>query len=71
MMMAAIMVVKGAPRSSKSQINRMRRNQFDAVPEFGLPNPTMHKTGEVVALADLDVLARIYARIALAALRAG
>ena len=39
--------------------------------EFGLPNPTMHKTDEVVALADLDVLARIYARIALAALRAG
>jgi succinyl-diaminopimelate desuccinylase len=32
--------------------------------EFGLCNATMHKTDEAVALADLDVLARIYARIA-------
>ncbi|MGX7953372.1 succinyl-diaminopimelate desuccinylase [Tsuneonella sp. HG249] len=36
--------------------------------EFGLVNATMHKTDEAVALADLDALARIYARIALAAL---
>jgi succinyl-diaminopimelate desuccinylase len=39
--------------------------------EFGLSNATMHKTDEAVALADLDTLARIYARIARAALAAG
>lgn len=32
--------------------------------EFGLSNATMHKRDEAVALADLDVLARIYRRIA-------
>jgi succinyl-diaminopimelate desuccinylase len=36
--------------------------------EFGLCHATMHKTDEAVAVADLDVLARIYARIARAAL---
>ena len=36
--------------------------------EFGLVNATMHKRDEAVAVADLDVLARIYGRIALAAL---
>jgi len=36
--------------------------------EFGLPNATMHKRDEAVALADLEVLARIYRRIAEAAL---
>ena len=36
--------------------------------EFGLCNATMHKTDEAVALADLEVLARIYRRIARAAL---
>lgn len=36
--------------------------------EFGLNNATMHKTDEAVALADLDCLARIYARIAQVAL---
>ena len=36
--------------------------------EFGLVNATMHKRDEAVALADLEVLARIYARIARAAL---
>ena len=36
--------------------------------EFGLVNATMHKTDEAVAVADLGVLARIYARIARAAL---
>ncbi|MCZ8324631.1 MAG: succinyl-diaminopimelate desuccinylase [Sphingomonadaceae bacterium] len=36
--------------------------------EFGLCNATMHKRDEAVAVADLDVLARIYARIAQAAL---
>ena len=36
--------------------------------EFGLSNATMHKRDEAVAIADLDVLARIYRRIADAAL---
>lgn len=36
--------------------------------EFGLSNATMHKRDEAVAIADLDVLARIYRRIAQAAL---
>ncbi|MCX7676934.1 MAG: succinyl-diaminopimelate desuccinylase [Alteraurantiacibacter sp.] len=36
--------------------------------EFGLPNATMHKRDEAVALDDLHVLARIYRRIALSAL---
>ena len=38
--------------------------------EFGLCNATMHKRDEAVALADLETLARIYRRIALAALSA-
>ncbi|MDE8653942.1 succinyl-diaminopimelate desuccinylase [Novosphingobium album (ex Liu et al. 2023)] len=36
--------------------------------EFGLSNATMHKRDEAVALADLETLARIYRRIAEAAL---
>ncbi len=36
--------------------------------EFGLTNATMHKRDEAVAIADLEVLTRIYARIARAAL---
>ena len=36
--------------------------------EFGLSNATMHKRDEAVAIADLEVLARIYRRIADAAL---
>ena len=36
--------------------------------EFGLVNATMHKRDEAVAIADLEVLARIYTRIARAAL---
>ena len=36
--------------------------------EFGLCNATMHKRDEAVAVTDLKVLARIYRRIALAAL---
>ncbi len=36
--------------------------------EFGLCNATMHKRDEAVAVADLDALARIYARVAHAAL---
>jgi succinyl-diaminopimelate desuccinylase len=36
--------------------------------EFGLCNATMHKRDEAVALADLEVLARIYTRVAKAAL---
>lgn len=38
--------------------------------EFGLSNATMHKRDEAVAIADLEVLMRIYRRIAEAALRA-
>ncbi|MCW1383079.1 succinyl-diaminopimelate desuccinylase [Novosphingobium sp. KCTC 2891] len=37
--------------------------------EFGLCNATMHKTDEAVAMEDLHVLARIYRRIAEAALK--
>lgn len=36
--------------------------------EFGLVNATMHKLDEAVAIADLEALAKIYARIARAAL---
>ena len=36
--------------------------------EFGLCNATMHKRDEAVAVADLDALARIYARVAREAL---
>jgi succinyl-diaminopimelate desuccinylase len=36
--------------------------------DFGPPNATMHKRDEAVALDDLDTLARIYRRVALAAL---
>jgi len=36
--------------------------------EFGLNNATMHKRDEAVAVADLDVLTRIYARVVKAAL---
>ncbi|QQN72953.1 succinyl-diaminopimelate desuccinylase [Croceicoccus sp. YJ47] len=38
--------------------------------EFGLCNATMHKRDEAVAMADLDVLTRIYARTVRAALNA-
>ena len=38
--------------------------------EFGLCNATMHKRDEAVAIEDLDTLARIYARVAQAALAA-
>ena len=37
--------------------------------EFGLNNATMHKRDEAVAIADLPVLARIYRRVAEAALK--
>lgn len=37
------------------------------VVEFGLPNATMHKRDEAVALADISTLVRIYARIIRAA----
>lgn len=36
--------------------------------EFGLTNATMHKTDEAVAVDDLEVLTRIYRRIAISAL---
>jgi len=37
--------------------------------EFGLPNATMHKRDEAVALADLETLTRIYRRIAQSSLK--
>ena len=37
------------------------------VVDFGLPNATMHKVGEHAAVADIEALARIYARILSAA----
>ena len=39
--------------------------------EFGLVNATMHKRDEAVAVADLEVLERIYRRVALTALQRG
>jgi succinyl-diaminopimelate desuccinylase len=39
--------------------------------DFGPPNATMHKRDEAVALDDLEALARIYRRVALAALQSG
>lgn len=39
--------------------------------EFGLPNATMHKLDEAVAIADIQALQRIYARIIRSALGAG
>lgn len=39
--------------------------------DFGLCNATMHKRDEAVALEDLETLARIYARVAQDALKAG
>jgi len=39
--------------------------------EFGLCNATMHKKDEAVAIADLEALQRIFARITLAGLAAG
>jgi succinyl-diaminopimelate desuccinylase len=33
------------------------------VVDFGQPNATMHKVGEHAALADIEALSRIYARI--------
>ena len=36
--------------------------------DFGPPNATMHKRDEAIAVADLELLARIYRRIAVAAL---
>lgn len=46
---------------------RFLRNVCPVI-EFGLCNATMHKRDEAVAIADLDTLARIYARVAKAAL---
>jgi succinyl-diaminopimelate desuccinylase len=43
---------------------------FCPVIEFGLNNATMHKRDEAVAMGDLEVLARIYRRVAEAALAA-
>jgi succinyl-diaminopimelate desuccinylase len=39
------------------------------VVDFGLPNATMHKLDEAAAVADIEALSRIYARVLRAALR--
>jgi succinyl-diaminopimelate desuccinylase len=41
------------------------------VVEFGLPNATMHKLDEAVAIADLEALTEIYADIVRRALSQG
>ncbi|MXO59087.1 succinyl-diaminopimelate desuccinylase [Altererythrobacter salegens] len=58
------------PQPSTSGGTSDARFLKDIVPviEFGLVNATMHKLDEAVAVADLETLARIYRRIALAAL---
>jgi succinyl-diaminopimelate desuccinylase len=43
-------------------------SQICPVVEFGLPNATMHKRDEAVAIADLEQLTRVYAAIIAAAL---
>ncbi|WP_188772629.1 succinyl-diaminopimelate desuccinylase [Novosphingobium endophyticum] len=62
-----------APELSTSGGTSDARFLKDIVPviEFGLCNATMHKRDEAVALEDLDALARIYARVAQGALKAG
>ena len=59
------------PEASTSGGTSDARFLKDIVPviEFGLVNATMHKRDEAVAVDDLDALARIYRRIALAALQ--
>ncbi len=59
-----------APEASTSGGTSDARFLKDLCPviEFGLVNATMHKKDEAVALDDLAVLARVYRRIALAAL---
>ncbi|MBY8336504.1 succinyl-diaminopimelate desuccinylase [Alteriqipengyuania sp. NZ-12B] len=60
-------VVPEASTSGGTSDARFLRSVCPVI-EFGLVNATMHKTDEAVAVADLAVLARIYARIARAAL---
>jgi succinyl-diaminopimelate desuccinylase len=60
-----------APQASTTGGTSDARFLKDLCPviEFGLVNATMHKRDEAVAIADLEAVARIYRRIALAALR--
>ena len=60
-------VVPAASTSGGTSDARFLRSVCPVI-EFGLVNATMHKTDEAVAVADLAVLARIYARVARAAL---
>ena len=59
-----------APQASTTGGTSDARFLKDLCPviEFGLCNATMHKRDEAVAVADLEALVRIYARIARAAL---
>ncbi|MDE2561589.1 MAG: succinyl-diaminopimelate desuccinylase [Sphingomonadales bacterium] len=72
MLVAAIRAETGIePELSTSGGTSDARFLKDLCPviEFGLCNATMHKTDEAVALADLDVLAKIYRRVAEAGLK--
>ncbi|MEL7708707.1 succinyl-diaminopimelate desuccinylase [Citromicrobium bathyomarinum] len=60
-------VVPEASTSGGTSDARFLRSVCPVI-EFGLVNATMHKTDEAVAVADLAVLAQIYARVARAAL---
>ena len=60
-------VVPEASTSGGTSDARFLRSVCPVI-EFGLVNATMHKTDEAVAVDDLGILARIYARIARAAL---
>jgi len=60
-------VVPEASTSGGTSDARFLRSVCPVI-EFGLVNATMHKRDEAVAVADLSVLARIYTRIARAAL---
>lgn len=72
MVAAAIEAETGiAPKVSTTGGTSDARFLKDLCPviEFGLSNATMHKRDEAVAVADLEALARIYRRIAEAALK--
>jgi succinyl-diaminopimelate desuccinylase len=72
MVAAAVEAETGvAPQASTTGGTSDARFLKDLCPviEFGLVNATMHKRDEAVAIADLETVARIYRRIALAALQ--
>lgn len=64
---AELSVMPEASTSGGTSDARFIKNTCPVI-EFGLVNATMHKCDEAVAVDDLDALARIYTRIAKAAL---